>query len=113
MKIRDLKLAIATFKEISLVHIDAQYEGNRRLVNKTYKQLDEIFNYIKLNNAFSELLPLLSDQDDRVRFSAAVELLKTEYRESALNGLKNLSQGESKMANNSHYALIADKKDSA
>jgi len=79
MKIKNLEHAIELFKEISMIHIDSQYDGNWKLVNKTYKQLDVINKYLKLNKAFSALLPFLNDQDDRLKFSAAVELLKTEY----------------------------------
>ncbi len=112
MKIENLEQVIKIFRETAIIHIDSQYDGNWRLVNKTNKELSQISEFIKIHHSFEILLPFLNDKDDKddkLKFIAAVELLQTEYRELALNLLKKLSQSNSKMANKSFYALEADK----
>jgi len=83
---------IKQFRRLSIAWLEASKRSNNKLANKINKELIELTRVIMEQEGASELIALLADADEAVRYSAACVVLKS-APERALPVLEAIEHG--------------------
>ena len=93
MKIKDIDHALALYEKHNIIRGEALEEGNSSKANYHFDKVQEIINFLKAQDAITELFKLLKHPHPYVRLNAAVQL-KDHDEKGCLEVVKSIEKNE-------------------
>lgn len=93
MRIKDIDHALALYEKHNIIRGEALEEGNSSKANYHFDKVQEIINFLKVQNAITELFKLLKHPHPYVRLNAAVQL-KDHDEKGCLEVVKSIEKNE-------------------
>jgi hypothetical protein len=110
--IKSTEDAITLFIEQSVIHFNAQYEGNTKAVNNTHNKIKKITTYLKDSDQLPALEALLNHENEVVKFTAAIELLfHNKFHNKSIKVMEELQKSSDLLKLDAKYFLMELKDD--
>ena len=105
MKIKDIDHTLALYEKHNIIRGEALDEGNSSKANYHFDKIQEIINFLKAQDAITELFKFLKHPHPYVRLDAAVQL-KDHDEKGCLEVVKSIEKNEKGAVSSTAYFYI-------